>query len=215
MQEKSSSPSTTVQVEKGHYLTQRYNHKARWLSYWYQIDAVLGFRPSSILEVGIGSGMVRDYLRKCGAAVTTLDIDPDVNPDVVGSVLSMPLGDGEFDCVLAAEILEHLPFEDFPAGLREIRRVSRRSAVVSLPDARRTLCNASLKIPFLPALRCFAQVPTFRQHVFNGQHYWELGKRGYGIRTIEAIMRRSGWRIRSSFTPADVTTKRFFLLEKA
>lgn len=203
-----------VQVEKGHYLTQKYNHKARWTSYWHQIDLVLGLAPASVLEIGLGNGVVKDYLSKCGTEIKTLDIDPSLHPDFIGSVEAMPFPNGSFDCVLAAEILEHLPFEKFGRCLAEIRRVSKKNAVVSLPDARRTLINFYLKLPLLPALKLFWQIPSFKEHKFNGQHYWEPGKRGFGLKMVEKEIEKSGWKIKYSFTSPDVPTKHFFVLEK-
>ncbi len=203
-----------IQVPKEHYFSQKYNHKARWLSYWYQIDSVLGLKPLTVLETGLGSGVVKDYLKKCGLEVKTFDIDAELNPDFIGSVERIPVPDNSFDCVLAAEILEHLPFSKFAGCLSEIRRVSRRYAVISLPSARRTLINFYLKLPLLPALKIFFQVPSFKVHTFNGQHYWELGKQGFGLGMIEKIIRENGWEVKSSFTPSDVPTKHFFILEK-
>lgn len=203
-----------VQVEKGHYLTQKYNHEARWLSYWHQIDLILDLKSSSVLEIGIGSGVVKDYLKKCGLEVKTLDIDAELGPDFVGSVEKMPVFGESFDCVLAAEILEHLPFVKFKPCLEEIFRVSKRYAVISLPDARRTLINLYLKLPLFPALKIFFQIPSFKIHKFNGQHYWEIGKRGFGLEAIKKAIEAGGWKIKSSLTFAEVPTKHFFLLEK-
>lgn len=203
-----------MQVEKEHYFSQKYNHKARWLSYWYQIDSILGTKSRSVMEVGLGNGVARDYLIKCGLAVKTLDIDPALSPDAVGSVENIPFSNDEFDCVLAAEILEHLPFEKFTLCLRELKRVSKKYAIISLPDARRTLMNLYLKILPLPPLNLFVKMPSFKKHKFDGQHYWEIGKTGYPLGRVEDEMKKSGWKIIKSFTPADVPTKHFFLLEK-
>ena len=66
--------------------------------------------------------------------MTTLDIDPALKPDITGSVLSIPLGDKAFDAVGCFEVLEHLPYEEFPKALSEIRRVCSGRAVLSVPD---------------------------------------------------------------------------------
>lgn len=203
-----------MQVEKEHYFSQKYNHKARWLSYWYQIDAILRTKSRSVMEAGLGNGVARDYLVKCGLAVKTLDIDPALSPDAVGSVEKIPFPDDVFDSVLAAEILEHLPFEKLGVCLRELKRVSKKFAIISLPDARKTLINLYLKIPCLPPINLFIKIPSFKKHQFDGQHYWEIGKTDYPLGRIEDEMKKNGWKIIKSFTPADVPTKHFFILEK-
>ncbi|MCG2694402.1 class I SAM-dependent methyltransferase [Candidatus Parcubacteria bacterium] len=202
------------QIDAKHYFSKEYNHKARWLSYWYQVDMVLGTELDNILEIGIGSGIVRDYLLKVKKTVRTLDIDSNLNPEFIGSVENIPMDKESVDCVLAAEILEHLPFEKFNLCLKEIFRVSRKWAIISLPDSRSTFCNFYLKTPFLSPLKLFIKISGFKKHKFNGQHYWEPGKKGYSFKKVESEIISAGWEIIKSFTPYDVPTKHFYLLKK-
>lgn len=203
-----------IQVDKNHYFNQSYNHKARWLSYWYQIDLVLSIGARSILEVGVGSGIVADYFKKMGLEIKTLDIDVRLQPDIVGSVEKISCDNEQFDCILAAEVLEHLPYEKFRSILREVARVSKKYAVISLPDARKTLFNYYFKAPFFNACEHLYKISSFKRHKFDGQHYWELGKLAYEMKKIKNDIIMSGWNIKKCFTPYDVPTKIFFLLEK-
>ena len=66
--------------------------------------------------------------------VTTVDIDPALGPDVVGSVTRLPFDDDAFDVALCCEVLEHLPWDEAEAALQEVSRVVSRGAVVSVPD---------------------------------------------------------------------------------
>src|SRR6186997_2442925 len=116
------------------YKSTKYEKVDRWVSYYRQIHEVLALRPENLLEIGKGSGLVSTVLKSRGVDVTSLDIDPGVHPDVVGSVLALPFEDKKFDVTLCAEVLEHLPFEEFPKALSEIRRVTRRAVVLSLPN---------------------------------------------------------------------------------
>ncbi len=126
----------------------RYDYQDRWISYWHQIDEVLKLQPRTVLEIGIGNKMVSDYLRKQGIEVKTLDIDEDLKPDFIASVINMPLANDSFDVILCAEILEHLPFKDFKKALLELKRVTKRYTVLSLPHFGPPL-KLSFKIPFL------------------------------------------------------------------
>jgi SAM-dependent methyltransferase len=122
-----------MQVERNHYFS-NYDDAQRYASYWHQIDETssLGGR---ILEVGVGNGTVSTILRARGFDVTTVDLDPALAPDVMGDVRNLPLPNNSFDTVLAAEVLEHLPWEDVRLAVAEIARVARRGVVLSVPDA--------------------------------------------------------------------------------
>lgn len=205
----------SVQVGREHYKSSSYDNKARWLSYWYQIRAVLESAPKTVLEVGLGNGLVSEYLKKEGVAVTTLDIDAKLKPDVLGSVTLIPLPDTSVDCVLAAEILEHIPFKDLGIALAELRRVSKGTVIISVPDSRHTLFYLGLKLPFFGRRDLFLKKQSTKEHIFDGQHYWEMGKRGYSYETIEKIILDSGFAIKKHFVPFDCPTKHFFVLEKS
>jgi SAM-dependent methyltransferase len=127
---KSSKP----QVDHAQYWSRLYNTKERFCSFWHQLDETLDLAPRTVLEVGPGSGLVTDWLRRAGIEVTTVDIDTDVRPDVVASVTSLPVAPASYDVVLCCEVMEHLPWPDAVRALAELRRVSRLGAVVSLPD---------------------------------------------------------------------------------
>lgn len=93
---------------------------------------------TNILEIGVGKG----FLKHCfqlfpQISHTTIDIAEDLHPDYVGSVTNMPFENKQFDVVVCAEVLEHLAFTDFLPSLKEIRRVARHKAILSLPDKRR------------------------------------------------------------------------------
>ena len=100
------------------------------------MDEVLALGAESVLEAGPGSGLVTDWLRRAGTQVTTLDIDPRLEPDLVAPVTDIPAGDDRFDAALCSQVLEHMPFDEAVTGLRELGRVSRLGVVVSLPDSR-------------------------------------------------------------------------------
>ncbi|TAL20627.1 class I SAM-dependent methyltransferase [Patescibacteria group bacterium] len=204
----------TPQVSAEHYRRESYDHKARWLSYWYQLRAVLAGAPREVLEVGLGGGVVTRYLRERGIKVITADIDPALKPDLVASVVALPLADEAVDTAVAFEVLEHLPFADFPRALSELRRVSRREVIVSIPDSRRTLFFASVHLPGIGRKEIFIKIPSRRRHKFDGQHHWEMGKRGYPVKKILNTIAAAGLTVKKHFVPSDCPTKHFFLCRK-
>ena len=202
------------QVTKGHYFRHGYIGRDRWMNYFVQLDLVSRCKSSTVLEIGVGNKVVSDALKKLGKKVTTLDIAEDLQPDVVASVTEMPLADASFDVVLAAEILEHVPWEELPKVLSEIRRVSKKYALISLPHSGYTF-SFSWKVPLLPTQRWIFKLPHFwKKHVFNGEHYWEMGKRGFSVRRVKALLQSSGFKILKSKTDPEDPSHWAFLLEK-
>lgn len=126
-----------TQVQSNHYISENYITKERFNSYFYQIKEVVFQNPKSVLEIGVGNGFLTDALKKKGLKVSTLDIDEKLNPDKVGSVLSLPFADSSFELVICFQVLEHLPYIDFTNALKEIYRVTNNSAILSLPDVER------------------------------------------------------------------------------
>jgi SAM-dependent methyltransferase len=122
------------QVPADLYASREYNVKERFASFWHQIDEVRELRPSTVLEVGPGGGLVTNCLRRAGIEVRTLDLDPALHADLVASVTEIPLEDASVDVALCAEVLEHLPWKELESAVRELARVSRRGAVISVPD---------------------------------------------------------------------------------
>lgn len=64
-----------------------------------------------VLNVGAGGSFDRAVVGLCenvGAQVTTVDIDPERNPDLVADICEKPIGDRAFDLVVAASVLEHV-----------------------------------------------------------------------------------------------------------
>lgn len=107
------------------------------------LDAsVEGLTPASLLEVGCGEGEVLARMMRVFPAAQAAGIDlPDESliaewaarslPAKVGDVTAIDAADGEYDLVLAIEVLEHVP--DPERALREIARVCRGHVVLSVP----------------------------------------------------------------------------------
>lgn len=203
-----------IQVPSTHYTNDHYDHKARWISYWQQINEIMKVKPQSVLEVGLGSGVAASYTKARGVELKTLDVDPSLHPDYVGSVVAIPLQDKSFDLVCAFEVLEHLPFEDFEKALREMARVARKHVLISLPDSRHTLLHFLLKLPFLPKIEIFCKINSIKKHLFDGQHYWEIGKRGYSLSHIQAAIHATDLRLVRDYVTPDCPTKHFFIMQK-
>jgi len=207
---------TKIQVAKKHYFDLRYDSKSRWISYWHQINEVLKLKKSPILEIGIGNKTVSDYLKKIGLAVTTADFDSSLKPDVNADVLDLPFKNNSFGTILCAEVLEHLPFKDFMRALSEIRRVTKHYAVVTIPHDSLTHIYLGIKIiPFVPKIEKMIKINTSKeQHTFDGEHYWEVGKKGYSLEVVKKAITKTGFKIIKDYYPLENPKHHFFILKK-
>jgi hypothetical protein len=201
----------TKQVDALAYSFTRYTGIDRWSSYYYQLREIFAAEPESVLEIGGGDHTVRDRLREAGIPYTSVDIAQDLRPDIIASVTALPLSDRSFDIVCACEVLEHLPFEEFDAALAELARVARRRVILSLPHYGPSV-RLELKLPLVPRFRLAWKVPHPARHTFNGQHYWEIGKRGYPPRRIRDALRRH-FVIASEYIPFENQYHHFFILD--
>ncbi|MBI5849148.1 MAG: class I SAM-dependent methyltransferase [Nitrospirae bacterium] len=124
------------------FLLRRYVHRQIYAGTLQYIEP-----GQTVLDAGCGEGILSNLMAQRGATVTGVDIS---SPNTeaakaisrrmlienyptfcVADAESLPFPDKSFDVVVSSHVLEHLP--DFQRGLREIKRVMRRKAIISLP----------------------------------------------------------------------------------
>jgi len=106
-----------------------------------RIDALVELLPTDarpVLDAGCGDGVVTNVLFDRGVDITGVDISAEAlghvrAPTVRGSVDELPFADRSFECVLAANVLEHLPAGMFERTLAQLDRVTARYLLVSTP----------------------------------------------------------------------------------
>jgi len=199
------------QVEPEHYGLD-YDNKERFISYWMQIHEVGRLHPKNVLEIGIGNGFVHRYLRQRGLSVHTVDADARLSPDTVAVVESLPFRDREFDVVCCFETLEHLPFDRFSAAVTELRRVADRWVLISLPDVT-PYARIHVEWGFRTRLlSTFFDLPAafVRKHRFDGQHHWEVGKKGYPLARVLSELESAGLAVEATPRVEEDAWHRFF-----
>jgi hypothetical protein len=118
-----------------------------------RIGDLLKLVPDSMrnaLDVGARDGYISRALTERCQSVTALDLEqPRIAHKqircVQGDVAKLAFKDREFDLVLCAEVLEHLPDEVLRAAVSELQRVTNRYLIIGVPfeqDTRlgRTTC---------------------------------------------------------------------------
>ncbi len=201
-----------TQIAKHDYQFEKYTGLDRFSSYWYQLREIMASRPTTVLEVGVGESVVANYLKAMTkVAYTSADFAEDLSPDVVADVRALPFADNSYDTVCAFEVLEHLPFEDFEKAVSELVRVSKKNILISLPHFGPPI-RLRFKFPFLPEVSFAWKIPYPKEHQWNGQHYWEIGKKGYPPPRIRAVLKKHGTLVKE-FIPFENQYHHFFVLE--
>jgi ubiquinone/menaquinone biosynthesis C-methylase UbiE len=201
------------QTDKEWYTFRKYAGADRFVSYYHQLDEVIAVRPETVLEVGVGDQVFGAYLKaNTKIQYESLDVANDLHPTHRGSVDDIPLPDAQFDVVCAFEVLEHLPYEKFEKALTELLRVSKKHVIISVPHFGPPI-KFLLKLPFLPEIRFAWKFPYAKAHRFNGQHYWELGKKDFPVTRVRtAILKHAT--ILKEFIPFENQYHHFFILGK-
>lgn len=178
---------------------------------WFQAHLLADLRVQRVLEVGPYLGLVTALLDNAGYSVTTLDHVPQrfsrpkvdhIEADLLGL---RPETIGDFDLILCCETLEHLPWEKVGGVLRCFQESGARYLITSVP-------YEGLQIHFLVdwnlygfrqrfAFRKGRSLRTFQPPTEVYGHHWEVGYRGFSLKTWDEQLNRAGWRtVKRDFT---------------
>jgi len=160
--------------------------------YQYRDIQRVGFDCKTILIIGPGQGFEKLVLEWKGYRITTFDIDDTFKADVTGSVHDLSMfKDGSYDVVIASHVLEHLAEPYLDSCLREISRVG-RSALIYLP-----VHGRHMQVRLIPGFKgldlswvldiynYFEKPDGVTPKYMEGQHYWEVGMRGYRVKDLK------------------------------
>lgn len=203
------------QVDSTHYDFLKYMNLARWTCYYTQIKKTLQLKPNSVLEIGPGDGLFGSYIKKNGITYKSADFADDIETDYkfrLGFENSQ-INNESFSVVCAFQVLEHIPFENFEDALLELKRITKKHVFIDIPQHGFHLM-LSFKFPLIRYFSWHYVIPRlFSQHKFDGQHYWEIGKKGYSPKKIRKIILKN-FNIIEEFSIFSNPRERFYLLEK-
>lgn len=165
-----------------------YRHTPFWLFCWASGQALAAWllqnpeyvRDRAVLDFGSGSGVVAIAAALCGArhvvaydedssACTASRVNANLNAasvEVVSSLQESTLASGEYDVVLAADVLydaENLPLLDFFLGLgQHVLVADSRLKTMPHPDYQLLATLASETLPDMGELALFSSVKLYR-----------------------------------------------------
>ncbi|MGI8499592.1 MAG: methyltransferase domain-containing protein [Hassallia sp.] len=195
-----------------------YLSKDRLISYHHQLRLIftLGSQVKNILEIGIFNSLLTDLLKRNSYNVTTADIDPNLEPDIILDLTKdfSTLKD-KFDAIVLFQVLEHLPYEQSEQALKQLALITKKFLVISIPYNAQFL---ALQIKYSYAHRSrylLLNVPKFwsTKPVCN-EHYWEMGLKGYPKKRILDSVAKAGLTIKQEFTDPIHPYHYFLVLEK-
>ena len=171
------------------------------------IRLVTELQPGSVLDVGCGGGLVlNELVRRHPATYVGVDAMPGVPAQgwtyrSADFTAGLPASDGEFDLVVAGEVIEHVPNPD--SLLREIRRVLSDDGVlvISTPNL---VCWANRILVPLGVQPLFTETSS---DVALGRRLKALGQgnevqghlKVFTSRSLREILEREGYVVEQSY----------------
>lgn len=192
-----------------------------FLTYWQQARLIYDTCSASerIAEVGVGSSLLADMLRRRGWSIFTVDIDEKKSPDLCSDMRAAAYSANEIEAIAAFEVFEHVPFYHFADSVSYFHQENIKKIIFSLPRCESIFFSASLK---LPRLRKFQLALSRNLKIISTKnHYWELGlsdrtlpggKEIISFRTLEKTLSDSGF---SLAHVGKLSQIQFFVAERA
>lgn len=190
------------QLPQSYYLKQL--DFLNWYRYYHLVIDILRLEVAHILEIGSGSGVLRNCLTPLVNEYRVLDINPNLAPDFLADLREreQQLMD-RFDCVIAADVLEHMPFTDLSVSCANLFSYLRPGghALITIPHRRSNfLFMTPTQVPHVVTVPTgFLSPGAFwrrfikRKIWIDPNHFWEIGDGHIRIRDIEAVFNREGF----------------------
>ena len=197
----------TEDIQKENYET-----KERFIAYFTQINMIRELKPATVLNIGMGTGFLKRYFGGSAVQLVEADIDPDLNPDMIIDISKKQSQKKQFDVVTAFQILEHIPFDQLSTALENIHGLSKKWAIVSIPQ-RIVSFSLNLDFPLVKIPLRFDFERLFESKTSNAHHQWEMGLLGTSKRDVRKKI--SEWfNIEKEFSVDGNRNHYFFVLSK-
>lgn len=179
-----------------------------WTRHFHVFKDIGALVTGDLLEVGTGDGVVRRCAEPFVRSTTVMDINPRLQPDVLGNLLDpQPALEARFDAVVCTEVLEHIPHAHLPRCLAHLRSFLRPGGLLFLTLPHRkghmlvvTPRQRLLKWRFPVGLTSLGEAYNrfVRRRIWIDPHHcWEIGDGRVQRAHIDAALRAAGLHTRS------------------
>lgn len=181
----------------------KYNYDSKWINklednyhwnlYWWQQKLMFNYiKPNTkALEIGIGTKFASNYLRGKGVNVSTIDIDKDKKPDIVANIVNYKLND-KYDFILAFEIFEHIPYNEFIKTLNNIKN-NTDYLFISLPLLKKKVFEIKLLLPIIHYTKFSIFIP--KKKITTKNHFWEIGNKSIPMDSLKNDIINANYKI--------------------
>lgn len=175
-----------------------------WTRHYYLFKDICASVRGDLLEVGTGDGVLKRCVQPFVRSYTVMDINPKLQPEVLGDLsVHRPELDGRFDAAVAAEVLEHLPFERLapcighlyaylkPGG-RLFLTLPHRKAHLLLVTPRQRVSLLRFPIGLTSLSEAYHRFVR-RKIWIDPHHCWEIGDGRVTQADVDATFRQQGF----------------------
>lgn len=180
-----------------------------WYRHFYVVREVLNFQPRTILEIGAGHELVKNCLQPLVEKYQVMDVNSNLGPDILADVREYRSELKEcFGCIIATDVLEHIPFSDFETACTNLFAYLEPSgkALITIPHRRShfLFMTPTQKPHVFTVPTGFLSLGAFyrrfikRKIWIDPDHCWEIGDGKINKRDVEVSFRKAGFNIERS-----------------
>jgi SAM-dependent methyltransferase len=182
---------------------------SNWYRYYFIIKEVINLKPEKVLEVGAGNQVVKNCLKDFVKDYKTMDVNPRLEPDILSDLRKFRIEFKEkFDCLICADVLEHMPFEDLNNNFKNINSYLKNNgkAIITIPHRRARIMIISplsykkakmIELPFWlkSNFKSFFKQVIKKDIWIDPHHCWEIGDGVVDRKDVESIIKKTGFKI--------------------
>ncbi len=177
-----------------------------WTRHYHLFKDICASVQGDLLEVGTGDGVLKRCVQPFVRSYTVMDINPKLQPDVLGDLcVHRPELAGRFDAAVAAEVLEHLPFDKLALCIGHLRSylkpggrlfltLPHRKAHLLLVTPRQRLSLWRFPIGLTDLSEAYNRFVR-RKIWIDPHHCWEIGDGRVARADVEAVLRGQELRV--------------------
>lgn len=191
-------------LEREYYLKQL--DFLNWFRYFHLLSDILKLDVKYILEIGTGSGVLKNCVKPLVSSYSVLDINEKLSPDIVADVrIYQPKLEALFDCVVAADVLEHLPFSDLTNAVSNLYGYLKPGgyALITIPHRQSNFLfmSPTQKPHVFTVPTGFLSIGAFyrrfikRRIWIDPSHCWEIGDGNIRVADVQQSFHECNFRI--------------------